>query len=359
MRSFCEPCRSRKVRARPVTGLQVSEHRIPIIYSRIIASAVGRRASELRAALPGTLSGSVDGYMSAAQYAELLRTARAVSGDPLIALKAGANIPFSVHGPVGIAAMSSETLGDALAVITRYATLRSPFCSVTATTQGDVAVYAFAMDTSLGDQSDAALDFIIATITHSIAGLITDPLRTFRVELKRRRPRTSRDYAAVLGGEVVYGAPRDAIVIDAAGLSTPLLGANPDELAKALERLRSMHLPQSRPTTLRESVLNTFASRSGHLCSLGEVARALGLSARTLQRRLDAEHTSFDALRDTWLSAQAVELLMRERLSVEVTATLLGYSEVANFRRSFRRWHGQPPADYRATQDRRRTRTTR
>ncbi len=328
----------------------MSEHRIPIIYSRIIASAVGRKAAELRPALPIGLPSQADGYMSGAQYEALLRTAHKLSADPLIALKAGANIPFSVHGPLGIAAMSSATLGDALSVIMRYAALRSPFCTMEFVDEGDTVAFSFLMDASLHDQTDAALDFILSTIGCSIASLIAEPPTTFRLELKRRKPAHAREYARVLGCDVVFGASRNAYVISKDSLDTPLLGANPEEYAKALERLRSMHLPQARQPQLRERVINVFVNRSGHLCSLSECARSLELSTRTLQRRLSAESLSFESLRDAWLSEQALDLLMRERLSVEVTAMLLGYSEIANFRRSFRRWHGVAPAAYRARQ---------
>ncbi|TJY61009.1 AraC family transcriptional regulator [Sinimarinibacterium sp. CAU 1509] len=337
----------------------MSEHRIPIIYSRIIASAVGRKAAELRPALPGGLSSGADGYMSGAQYEALLRAACAVSADPLIALKAGANIPFSVHGPLGIAAMSSATLGDALSVIGRYAALRSPFCAMQAVEDSDTVIFLFQMDTSLHDQTDAALDFILSTIGCSISSLIAEPLATFRLELRRRKPAQAREYTRILGCDVVFGAARNAFVISKDSLATPLLGANPEEFDKALERLRSMHLPQGRLPLLRERVINVFANRSGHLCALPECARSLGMSTRTLQRKLRAEGLSFETLRDTWLSEQALDLLLREHLSVEVTATLLGYSEIANFRRSFRRWHGVAPAAYRARQAKTRARTRR
>ncbi len=326
---------------------RVSEHRIPIIYSRIIASAVGRRAAELRQVLPEAPAAAVAGYMTGAQYEALLRAARRLSGDPLIALKAGANIPFSVHGPLGIAAMSSPTLGEALAVITRYAVLRSPFCRIDRHDADGEVVFSFHMDGSLHDQSDAALDFIISTIGRSIATLVAEPLTGFRLELQRERSATTREYIEILGCEVVFYAGRDAFVMPAAALSTPLRGANPEVFAEALARLRAMHLPHAPDASLQDRIVDVFVSRTGHLCSLAEVAQSLGTSPRTLQRRLRAQGSSFEGLREAWLSRQALDLLMRERLSVEVTATLLGYSEIANFRRSFRRWFGAPPSAYR------------
>jgi len=50
---------------------------------------------------------------------------------------------------------------------------------------------------------------------------------------------------------------------------------------------------------------------------------------------------------DDWLKQLAVQYLEAEQLSVEATATLLGYNDEANFRRAFKRWHGCSPQAHR------------
>ncbi len=325
---------------------------IPIIYSRIILSALEKPSSDTRRLLQAARLENTGGFMSVDQYRALLALVRQISGDPLIALKAGANVPFSVHGPLGIAAMSAATLGAAVETIHRYAVLRSPFCTTRFMREGDQFAFTFEISNDLGAQSDAALDFIIITIVHSIMSWISAPLRSPRLELVRQQPPCFERYQNMLGCPTVYARSRNALIIHRDDLSIPMLGANQDEFDAALERLRTIYLTTQKPESIRDAVISVFVSKSGHLCSLQETACEVCTSSRTLQRRLGLAGTTFHRLRDEWLAQQAESYLIRERLPVDVIATLLGYTEVANFRRSFKRWFGTNPARYRAANQR-------
>lgn len=81
--------------------------------------------------------------------------------------------------------------------------------------------------------------------------------------------------------------------------------------------------------------------------TLHEAASVLGLSARTLQRRLDDQGIAFEDILDTRRHHMAVRLLAERGASVTNIAMLLGYSDTAHFHRAFRRWEGQAPIDYR------------
>ena len=83
------------------------------------------------------------------------------------------------------------------------------------------------------------------------------------------------------------------------------------------------------------------------MLGLDETARALGLSTRTLKRRLAAEGTDFTPLLDEQRRHRALLLLRSADLSVEAVAEQVGYSDVANFTRAFRRWSGTTPTAYR------------
>lgn len=77
--------------------------------------------------------------------------------------------------------------------------------------------------------------------------------------------------------------------------------------------------------------------------SIGQVAAQIGVSARTLQRRLAAEQVSFQELLDGYRQEQAMELLREGRLSMGEVAYRLGYAEQSAFTRAFRRWTGLAP----------------
>jgi AraC-like DNA-binding protein len=80
---------------------------------------------------------------------------------------------------------------------------------------------------------------------------------------------------------------------------------------------------------------------------LDEVARALGLSARTLKRKLASVGVSYSELVDRERHALALRLLQTKRLTLEEIAQRLHYSSMTNFARAFRRWTGATPGHYR------------
>ncbi|MCF8471343.1 MAG: AraC family transcriptional regulator [Sphingomonadaceae bacterium] len=104
---------------------------------------------------------------------------------------------------------------------------------------------------------------------------------------------------------------------------------------------------------LRETLDIEFAiiSRLQHLDigvpTMAEIAADLNMSERTLRRKLIKLNTSFSELRDQVRIALAAELLLDSTQSTEDVAERLGYSDAANFRHAFKRWHGEPPSFFR------------
>jgi AraC-like DNA-binding protein len=82
-------------------------------------------------------------------------------------------------------------------------------------------------------------------------------------------------------------------------------------------------------------------------CSVEDVAKELAVSARTLQRRLEQEGTTFGGVCDDARRTAALEHLRNPRVAIKEAAFLLGFSEPSTFYRAFRRWTGDTPANYR------------
>ncbi|MNT71491.1 HTH-type transcriptional regulator VirS [compost metagenome] len=78
------------------------------------------------------------------------------------------------------------------------------------------------------------------------------------------------------------------------------------------------------------------------------MARELGVSERTLQRRLGGEGTSFQLLLTAVRRARARELLADPTLDIDEVAFLLGYADQNSFFRAFRLWEGETPSSWRA-----------
>ena len=77
-----------------------------------------------------------------------------------------------------------------------------------------------------------------------------------------------------------------------------------------------------------------------------DVAAGIGLSTRTLRRRLAAEGASYQGVLDEVRESLAERMLATGRLTVEDVAQRLGYAEASSFIHAFRRWKGTTPAAY-------------
>ncbi len=132
----------------------------------------------------------------------------------------------------------------------------------------------------------------------------------------------------------VNGWPRPA----ASSADNPLLGLF-DAFAKAItQKSTDSNSLRRRVEAQLEQMLE-----SGEV-SLDRLASKLGMSRATLQRRLKAEGTSFEAMLDGLRQRLARRYLRKENFSVKKTAYLLGFSDPAAFSRAFKRWTGRSPS---------------
>ncbi|MEM6513272.1 MAG: helix-turn-helix transcriptional regulator [Pseudomonadota bacterium] len=101
-----------------------------------------------------------------------------------------------------------------------------------------------------------------------------------------------------------------------------------------------------------DNIAAQLKARLARLMAQGEAnadaaCRVLKLSRRTLQRRLKAERTSFQAVLNEVRAELAVRYLKDDRLKALEVAMLLGYSSISSFTTAFKSWYDMPPAEYR------------
>ena len=131
-------------------------------------------------------------------------------------------------------------------------------------------------------------------------------------------------------------------------LGLPLAGAYPGYHQRLRRQADRLLASLSRAQGMAAQVRNVLAQRlGGHDTAIADVAAALNLSARTLQRRLRQEEVSFAGLRDEVRHDYARKALLAAGCEMEQLAADLGFSDVANFYHAFKRWEGCAPGEYR------------
>ncbi len=325
---------------------------IPIIYCRVIIAAASRNAVDTRRMLEGcrinrqTLK-QLDAGVTLDDYRLLLRNARAVSGEQTILLDAGAGIPITAHGVLGNAIGCSPDRMTVLDLLMRFAKLRGFFINFQLDKSGAKTRCHIQIDPLLGTEKDSALDFILAMLMETLMFPGLFPMSRARIQLMRAKPPEHAHYQQVLCAKITYEQPEDCIIFDTKELELPLPAYDQDQFELAVRKCKMLFLDKVKLDSTREAIELVFEKSPGMLWTIGRIAERLNISARTLQRRLKTEGTNYQQVLDNWLNQLTAKYLVTEELSVEATATLLGYNDEANFRRAFKRWHGCSPQAHR------------
>lgn len=253
------------------------------------------------------------------------------------------------HDLVGMRALASATLGDAIDALVRHFALITPMLAWRVVARGDELV----LEIQRRARSRGEALFLENELVDALAGarqLTATPLRPRRVTLAHPDPGTARALASWLGCAVEHGAARTHVVLarDEAALPSRFADlAGAASLERSLRHARADVLgPFSR--RVRELLLD----RSDAIPTARQAALALASSERTLFRHLAAEGASLQALVDDVRAERACALVAGSTTSLAEVSETLGFSEPSAFFRAFRRWTGLRPAAVRAASSR-------
>lgn len=170
------------------------------------------------------------------------------------------------------------------------------------------------------------------------------PDRALRsIDLPHPAPPWARLVAQVWGCPVRYDAPRAVVRLPSSWLTQPVPTADPVRYAAALDATEQVLARCRRHLDLVAVVEDALTARPGRPPTMAEVAAGLGVTERTLRRRLDDAGCRFAELRDRVRLAGA-RALLAEGCTVTEVARRLGFSEPRELRRAYRRWTGHPPS---------------
>jgi AraC-like DNA-binding protein len=200
------------------------------------------------------------------------------------------------------------------------------------------------------DVLPSVIDWIMATALLHLGAHLGRKPQGFEVRLAYPARAHHRALAELFEGELVFDAAVSCVRVPVALLDLPLRGD--PQLGRLVRGQLDAQLERSHarePSGLVEQVRERVAARIDQDACLVMVARDLRLSARTLQRQLEAAATSFNELLEDVRRAHAMRYVGETEHSVLQIAGSLGYADASSFRRAFRRWTGVSPTRFRTT----------
>ncbi|MFZ5723436.1 MAG: AraC family transcriptional regulator [Pseudomonadota bacterium] len=280
---------------------------------------------------------------------DMLKRVIELTHQPAIGILAGLQMKISHHGYIGFAAMTAKDIGEALRIAERFAPLRSTAVDLQLMVEGDAASLTMVFDTDLEPLRQTALIAVCVGLVQMGAAL-TGKVLVGRGEFSFPRPDYLEPFLPALGENVVvFDQPTNRVVFPASYLDLPLTMSDPESSRMALEQCERELAALGEFASVVGRVRTLVQSPASGFLALEEVAERLHVSSRTLKRQLAAQGTTFSDLLDGVRREKALLLLANRALTIEQVADRLGYSDVANFTRAFRRWTGSTPSAWRGS----------
>ena len=283
-----------------------------------------------------------DGRVSCETLGTILSLAQRARFIPNIGLELARRTPLGAYPLLDYLVATSETVAKGVEQLSRYMRLVGNPTEIRAHQ----------------DNGEGRIEITNAPSPFSVEYSLSLMVLHFRTETEggfavtcvslRHAPDDAPAFAGGLGCEVKSRASWDGVVVPAAVWHRPLRRRD-SVLRRFLE-------------TQADQILTRLATRPGVACEvqralardltggaerIARVARELGMSGRTLQRRLAAEAVSYQQLVDAARKEAAARYLAESTLAICEVAYLVGYSEPAPFHRAFKRWYGMTPETFR------------
>ncbi|HXY58482.1 MAG TPA: AraC family transcriptional regulator [Methylocystis sp.] len=266
-------------------------------------------------------------------------------------LRVGMREAAGAIGLAGFAAINAPTVREALQTLVGSLHLSDAGGVARLEAQNGVATFSWRVTTAGVERSEQIADAAAAIGCNLMRRLCGPKWNPIEACLTRPRPSDIRLFTAFFRAPIRFEAEEVALVFQSGQLDQEVEGRDRD-LHEVLAPLLERAMAEAR-RGFQEDVANVLRAQvSNGPLSPARAASALGLSARSLSRRLAEEGASFLDLAQRVKYDMAQSLLRQDKAIAEV-AMLLGYSDPTAFSRAFKLWSGTTPASWREEQRRR------
>ena len=286
------------------------------------------------------------------QYEQLLAQATLLSGRSDFGFEWGRSLQLNSHAILGYAMLSYATLDQGLRRCSRYFQLMTPLFRMKYERRGEQAEIIYRPVQPMGQQTLALSLELLAVSTHQqCKPLLRTPRCTYDIHLSIPPPPHAQRYRELEPARVHFAAsstPEVRLCVGAWSLDAPLPMANEHAVRLAEERCEALLRKDEAQTGWTDWVVRMLHDAQDSRPTLDGLANLQGISPRTLDRHLKREGSSFRDLAIGVRTARARQLLAEDTLPISQIAYQLGFTDVANFSRAFRRAHGLSPSAWRS-----------
>lgn len=331
----------------PEEKYQISVYWAQLMYDLLVHEGLEANALFRSCGLEIAQLTNSTAYFDADNLTRLWKMVVEITGDEYFGLKMGRIAPINPFGIYSSAFLSNSSFSDAISNAIKYqSTLGTGLCLQQAAdpTQLKVVIEAFGNDLP---PSREGYDATLSLIAASLQSICKPPIQTKAIEFAYEQPNDLTPYRQIFTDPIYFGRDHFSITFDPNTINHSLIFAD-----KELHQYHKNNLEKAtaltRVTTLSEQVSQLIHKRldKGEP-TVGEIAKELNVSVRTLQRNLAQEGPNFRQLLEEVRINLVKDYLESPFVNLQELHFLLGYSDQSNFYRAFRRWFGKTPGEFR------------
>ncbi len=299
----------------------------------------------------GPLPEAPDDLVPLQCYLDFWEEAQALYGLPGLPTALAMAIPFGAFGALDYLVGSADTVAGCCESAQLYFTMvaKDVRLELDPLSNGDHAVRV----RGPGQQAvpAAAQEFTLAAVFNRLSYVCAGHFKPRMLGLPFPSPETDAVRLRLFGMAPTYGYPVAEMVIGAETWNTAAHSADPF-LHSTLKRMAGqLHISEPDDSPLEQALrLRLRSALAQGRADPGRLASLLGVSERTLQRRLGELGRSFSGVVEDFRREEAMRLLLQPDLPLVEVASRLGYAEQTSFTRAFRRWTGSTPGAWRNAQ---------
>lgn len=279
-------------------------------------------------------------------FYRLVQQAERYTSDTALGLKVGQRLAVNTHGILGFAAMNSGSIRQVVELVAKFIPLRTDLIAIGYDSDDERYRILFLEQRELGDIRRSVLEAIVLTIKNILDFICMGDDPQTQIAL----PYPEHDYAdflrSMFNTRVDFDQDWVGISVPVEVVDRPLKMANNASFREATKVCQQELEQLENQDSLATQIQQLLLSGSQQFPTLETTARCFHMTPRTLHRRLQEEGTRYQSLVENVRHRLAIQHLKKGDLTIQQIAYALGYSEVANFRRAFKRWQGVPPSEY-------------
>jgi AraC-like DNA-binding protein len=282
------------------------------------------------------------------QFNALTRKAEELTGDASLGLHVAEHFSAGALGILGFVLMNCRTVGEALDKYCKYQRMTGEGIVTGYERRNGSGIIRFAFVEGCEDPSRHLMDGML-TSTVAMMGLLSGrPIRPTEVTFAAPKPKDDSEYRRIFQCPVRFARPGTTLVFPEAVFDLRTLQPS-RELLALFEMHTVEHLQKQDDKLIYARKVGEECARMlhGEAPNIEAVAQKLAMSPRNLQLKLRQEGTSYRETLDRVRKDMALGHLKNRHVTVSEVAYMLGFSEPSVFHRSFKRWTGSTPRDFR------------